>query len=166
MCTPERARELLKEYDGNETFSVFSQDYFQAIAESTLPRFYRDWLRFKKGYSDDLPEPDVPRDHPDYTYIRLEAGWNHPSSPFLKCLGNVIGGISMSLKGCIDDEIVFDSEIYRLVDHYRSHNWNYARGKKGEYWTLPEEIQLINTTLDVMIGYLERTYSLVPMLPR
>jgi len=42
----------------------------------------------------------------------------------------------------------------------RSQKLNAERGKKGEFWTLPKEIELMNTTLDNAISYLKNIYAL------
>jgi hypothetical protein len=136
------------------------KDYFEAIVNNQLPKYYLEQLLEKRSYSDDLPEPAISPDHPNYKFERLAARDNHPAYPKLKCRGNAICEISMTLRASVDDKVVTGEEALKAIDDFMSHDWNYCKGGKGENWTTPEEIQLINKTLDTVISCIKDDYKL------
>lgn len=94
-----------------EQFTAFGP-YYQAIVDGKLPEYYLTELKRRRyQYSDNLPELDVPIDHPEYSYLKLEAAHNHSSYPLMKCRRNVIVGTSLTLTDLVGQEIVFDSTI-------------------------------------------------------
>jgi len=113
---------------------------------------------YRYDYSDELPQPDVPDTHPDYKFLRLQF---REGNPKMKCRANVIMGISLSLQGVIEDEVLTGQDHRELVEAYRTREWNAFKGSKGEYWTSPEEIEFINSTLDTMIASIKEISHLV-----
>jgi len=78
----------------------------------------------------------------------------------MKCRANVITGISLSLQGVIEDEVLTGQDHRELVEGYRTREWNAFKGSKGEYWTSPEEIEFINSTLDTIIASIKEVYHI------
>jgi hypothetical protein len=138
----ERTIEILQ-----EEIDPASREYFEAIVNETLPQYYLDCFRSHKLWSDDLPGK------------RLVGVW-HPDYPLMKCRGNFVWGLSGALRGAIGNKVVKSSEVIKKVKDFVKHDWNCFKGRKGEYWTQPEEISLINDTLDFVITYLNQEYKL------
>jgi len=138
----ERAFEVLKDH----TDDFIGRKYIEAIANETLPQYFLDRFQWFHLYSDDLPGE------------RLVDVW-HPDYPLMKCRGNVIYGISGELRNSVKDGVIKSSDIIDKVEYYRKYNWNFQKEAKGEYWTNQEEIDLINGTLEAVIGYLKQNYS-------
>jgi len=129
--------------------------FFEAVISGKLPQYYYKDLKEKRAWSDDIPF------HED-SYTRLKLGWGHPGYPHLKCRGNCIVSISLSLQATIEEAMVKDKSVIEAVKKYVNYPWNAFKGKKGEFWTTPDEIAFINKTLDIVMGYLEREYNLEP----
>ena len=106
-----------------------------------------------RDYSDDLP-------FHENKYKRLALVWDSPAYPNFKCRGNVMVGISLTLQAAMYEGIVKDPSIILAINKLRYYNFNAFRGSKGEYWTTPDEIKLINDTLDTVMDYLKREYRL------
>ena len=156
--TKEEARNALKIMEMGKGIPQVAKDLFQAVIDETLPQFYLGrLLHLRYDLSDELPEPDVPKDHPDYKELRLEFRVNNPQ---MKCRGNYIVSISLTLQSVIGQEVLTAPEYVDLVEEYKTRKWNAFRGAKGEYWTLPEEIQLINSTLETVIAGIKDKYGL------
>jgi len=153
--TIDDAQRILARQHDTETFPLKFKERLEAVIDGTLPEFYLAELRRRRNYSDDLPEPDVPPTHPDYSLSRLAAGWDHPSYPNLKCRGNCIIGTTLTLQDLLDN-IELSTPVAARITEFRTKKWNYSRGAKGEYWTLPEEITYINETLDMVIAELDK----------
>lgn len=140
---------------GRELFG--NEDLFKAIRDGTVQEYYTDIFRsYRWDYSDDLPEPDVPRSHERYVFYRLQATDLHPSSPRMKCRGNVIFGLAGHLEHCKDNVgPPAERGLSELHRQYVEYPWNYQRGGKGEYWTQQEEIDFMNQTLDAALDLLK-----------
>ena len=134
-----------------------NKDLFRAIREGTVRDYYRDvFENYRWRYSDDLPEPEVASDHEDYIFYRLQATEEHPSSPHMKCRGNVISGLQAHLGHCKDNAgPPNEAELAELHRRYATYPWNWQKGGKGEYWTTQEEIDFINETLDIALDLLK-----------
>ncbi len=156
--TPETAEDTLKRYpDMHPTHAA----YFEAAIAGEMPEFYLSRFQdYRHNCSDDLPEPDVSPEHPDYEFLRLKATEDHHCYPRMKCRGNFIVGMSGHLQGAIIDEVIIDQEMIKTIESFRNSGFNFSRGKKGGFWTLPEEIELMNGTLDIVIEHIKETYSL------
>ncbi len=140
--TPEQAQKILEEHPAD---SDFLNAHLRAIIDGTLAEYYITLLKDSKDYSDELPQG------------RSVGPW-HPDFPFMKCRGNIITSISLLLQGVIGDGIIHDESVINIIEQYVTHEWNAFRGKK--YWTTPEEIQLINDTIDAVIACIEQTHTL------
>ncbi|MBR9699369.1 hypothetical protein GOV09_02850 [Candidatus Woesearchaeota archaeon] len=112
---------------------------------------------YRFGYSDELPEPDVPETHPDYRFLRLQF---REQNQQMKARVHAIIGISLSLQGVIGDEVLAAQGYEDIVEGFCKRQWNAQRGAKGEFWTLPEEIGYMNATLDTFIGAIKEVYGL------
>lgn len=143
--TPEQARHALIEM-GERDFG-WTTRYFEAIRDGELPRYYCHVFASFKLYSDDLPQN------------RLVEEW-HPDYPAMKCRGHAIMGITSQLRGGITDEVITDEQLKIAINEFIAGPWNCSRGRKGEYWTTQGEIQRMNTMLDTVITYLEKTYGI------
>lgn len=139
----ERAKKILNEQPAD--FPL--KDYLEAMVNETLHLYYSDRLKILRMYSDDLP-----------TGV-LVGPW-HPKYPMMKCRGNVIVGVGGTIQTAVNDGVVKNKDVVAKLKYYRTHDWNYAKGAKGEFWTLPEEINLINNTLDSMVNYIDREYGI------
>ncbi len=154
--TKEEVKEVLDKYKDREIGSI--KLYFQAILDERLPEYYLDELsNYRFNYSDETPEPDVPKDHPDYKFLRLQF---REGNDKIKCRCHAMIGISASLEGIIEDEILTEQEHIDLINQYKTRDWNAFKGGKGEFWTSPEEISFINSTLDIMIASIKKVYQL------
>lgn len=138
----ERASELLEAIP-----DMVGREYFEAIAEGTLPQYFLELFQTLQLFSDDLPGE------------RLVAEW-HPDYPYMKCRGNCIISVNLSLSRAVADRIIKDDGVVGKVSRFGEHEWNFQKGSKGEYWTQPEEIDLINDTLDTVISHLNKEYEL------
>ena len=78
----------------------------------------------------------------------------------MKCRASAIIGISSLLRSAVDEDIIKDSQVVRKIEDYRKHDWNAVGKGKGKSWTTPEEIRLINETLDAAIFCIEKTYRI------
>ncbi len=136
---------------------------YEAIAEGRYLEYLLSKLRkYRYEYSDDLPESNVPPTDPDYAAHRLlEAELSNPSYPRLKCRGNVIIGISLTLREIVDEEFIKESAILQRINDWKSSEFNAFKGK-GKAFTTPEEIARMNTVLDATIAYIEKEYDLPP----
>ena len=145
--TPEQARHALIEM-GERDFG-WTTRYFEAIRNGELPSFYGQVFASFKLYSDDLPGP------------QLVVEW-HPDYPAMKCRAHAIIGITSQLRGGITDEVITDEKLKTAINEFIAGPWNSCRpgASKGEFWTTPEEIQRMNTMLDTVIAYLEKTYGI------
>ncbi|MBN2367411.1 hypothetical protein JXC34_00205 [Candidatus Woesearchaeota archaeon] len=133
-----RARQVLDEIREREDLVGPIIDYFEALVDESLPPYYLDRFHvYRYEYSDDLPEPDFPKDHPDYVFFRLKFSEERPQ---MKCRGQVITGISVTLQSVITAEVLTDLDIVELIEQYKTKDWNAFKGRKGEYWTSEEEI--------------------------
>lgn len=139
----ERAKEILNEQPAE--FPM--REYFEALANESLQQYYLDRFKVFQLYSDLLPGE------------KLVGLW-HPDYPMMKCRGTCVTGIGFDLKLAISDKVIKSKEIIEKADFFRNYNWNFQKGKKGEYWTTPEEIVLINNTLDPVAEYLNGEYTL------
>ncbi len=139
----ERALEVIQNTEGDFP----GKEYLEALVNDTLPRYFLDIFQTFRFYSDDLPKDMAREWHPDY--------------PWMKCRGNVITSISISLFKAVNDGVIKDKEVVDLISYFRGRDWNFEKGQKGECWTSQEEIELINVTLDAVIGVLVREYGLV-----
>jgi len=158
--TPEQAINVLKRYSGREDF-IPTAPFWEAIRDGILPQWYLDRFRlFRDDYSDDLPGIDLDKNDPDYRYLRLKATYDHPTGNKLKCRKNVIRSIYGHFQGAINQEVIVDEGVIEVIESFGSRDWECDKGDKGEHWTTPEEIDLINDTLDVVISHLEEAYDL------
>lgn len=139
----ERAIEVLQ----GKTGDIVDREYFEAIANETLPQYFLDRFQWYKLYSDDLPGE------------RLVDIW-HPDFPMMKCRGSIIFGISGELTTAVKDKVIKSNEIIGMVKYYKKYDWNFQKEAKGEYWTSSEEIDLINNTLEAVIKHLNQEYKL------
>ncbi len=139
----ERAIEVLQEHPG----ILPDREYYEAIVNETLPQFHLDRFQWFQLHSDALPGE------------RLVDIW-HPDYPMMKCRGSVIFKISLGLYRAVEDKVIKSRDVINSVEDYRAYDWNFQKGSKGEYWTSPEEIELINNTLAAVIGYLKQEYAL------
>jgi len=154
--TKESAYRILEE-DSEALEQIPSlRTYFQSVIEDTLPEYYLNRFNRFKGYSDDLPKPEVDPSHENYGFLRLKAGWDHPKYPHLKCRGNVICGISVNLQHAVKDGVLGGG----LMEDFRDYDFSFSKGRKGEFWTTSEEIDFINKTLDLAIAQIKEKYSL------
>lgn len=124
-----------------------NREYLEAIVNETLPQYYLDKLLWYQLYSDDLPRE------------RSVDIW-HPDFPMMKCRGSVITSIDQELGGGVNDRVIKSSEVIDRVRSYREYDWNFRKGANREFWTSPEEIDLINNTLIAVIAYLKQEYIL------
>ncbi len=73
---------------------------------------------------------------------------------------SVINGIVGALRRFTELEIIQDRDLKQSIVVFTKRQWNGLRGKKGEYWTTHEEINLINTTLDRVISHIETIFGI------
>jgi hypothetical protein len=147
--TPEQARHALIDMEGRDF--GWTTRYFEAIRDGELPSFYGQVFASFKLYSDDLPGH------------RLVSEW-HPDYPVMKCRAHTIIGIIGYLSAGTEDEVITDENLKTTINEFIAGPWNSSRpgASKGEFWTTPEEIQRMNTMLDTVIAYLEKTYGIQP----
>jgi len=119
---------------------------YEAVLSGKLPQYYFSELKRFKSYSDALPSEG------------LVGEW-HPDYPFMKCRGNTIICISLALQATADEGLIKSECVLNAIERYRAQDWGFHKGKHISR-TTPEEIKLINDTLDIVIGYLEREYNL------
>ncbi len=119
--------------------------FYKAVLGGKLPQYYLDTLKEYKARSDDLPPELLSVTDPRYGKM--------------KCLDNAIVGLSLTLQGTIEEGLVNDPSIMAAIEKFTKHNWNAFKGV-GKAMTTPEEIKLINDTLDIVIGYLKTKYKL------
>jgi hypothetical protein len=125
--TPEQARDALKKYP-----DLAIADYWSAIIAETLPDYYRSQFQRIRAKSTDLPAEDV----------RLSIGATGNQAPYL-CQGTSIVGLSLTLEGAIEDEVITDSSLIERIRTFRQHPFAFHRGE----FTTPEEMQMMNRTL-------------------
>ena len=119
---------------------------YEAIMSNKLPQYCLAALKQFKSYSDALPsEAAVGEWHPDY--------------PKMKCRAHAILGIAMKFDLCVDERLIKSEHVSNAIERYKKHEWSYYKGKHVSR-TTPEEIKLINDTLDIVIDYLKTTYKL------
>ncbi len=129
-----------------DNFGFLDRDYVEALANETLPKYYHDIFGFFRLHSDDLPKKG------------LVGEW-HPHYPLMKCRGNVIIGISLSLRGAVTDGVFTEPDDLSVVEYFRNYNWTFQTGAKGEVWTSRYEIEFINTTLDFAMSRIRERYG-------
>ena len=150
----ERAKEVLEE---NPDMVSVMKDYYEALIYNDLPGYFIRRLLYFKGGSDDLPEPSVPSDHPDYSILRLQAGYNHLDYPRLKCRGNFIFGLGTTLEAAIEDRVITDGNLIEKIKEFRNKKYNAFVGK-GRAWTTSEDIDSINNILNLTIKSIAESY--------
>ena len=128
-------------------FGPMDIEYVEALAFDKLPQYYADSFDFFKMYSNELPSKEV-------------VGEWHPSYPMMKCRGNVIVGIGVSLASAVTDGVLSDQDETEVVDHYRNYNWTFQQGSKGEVWTTQYEIELINKTLEFVSNKIKTKFDI------
>lgn len=143
--TKEDARRVLKE----EKLPPFMHKYFKAIVEGTQPKYYLNEFRQTKSYSDVLIS--------DYESLVKQQ---YSGNENIKARANVILWICLQLDSLVEQEIIKDEKLIAQIGAFRHRGWNCFKGKKGEYFTTPEELKIINTMLDTVIDYLKAAYSL------
>jgi|GEM_PF-3440885 len=139
--TKAEAFELISRLKKNDELIPF----FNAVIDGKAPQYFLNRLKMFKGYRDDLPRG------------KLKAGDN------AKCRGNTIARIRGDLEALLEQGLVKDDGILAAIEEYRRHEWKCGKpyiGMGNELRTTPEEIKFINSTLDAVIGYLEREYKL------
>ncbi len=147
--TPEQAASVLQE---NAHLLPEPREWFESIRDGNLPQYYLKILLRRKSGSDELPRELVDYEHPDHSTIKCRAtaitGARHD-------LLDIIG------EGQVADTIVTDAEVIGKIKEMLGHPFNALKGgRKGEFMTTIEEIDLINRTLDTTIAYLKKTYKL------
>jgi len=119
--------------------------FFKAVIDGKAPQYFFGRLKIFKSYRDDLP-PE-----------KLKAGSN------AKCRGNAIAGIRGDLEALVEQGLVKDGAVLSAIEEYLNHEWNCCKpyyGKDNWMRTSPEEMALINRTLDIVMDYLKREYNL------
>lgn len=145
---PITKKQAIRVLKNNQNLGQNLESFFNAIIYAKLPQHYLERFRHYKGHSDVLIS--------DYdSYVKqIYSGKEN-----FKGRVNVIIGISLELDSIVDQGIVKDERLLAHIKYFRGRDWNAERGKKGEYFTTPTELRLINTMLDTVIEYLKATYS-------
>ena len=141
-----RALKTARQCDQRTCESVSS--FCEAVLSGKLPQYYFSELKRFKSYSDALPSEG------------LVGEW-HPDYPNMKCKGNTIIGISLTLQATADEGLIKSEYVLNAIERYKLQDWSFHKGKYISR-TTPEEIKLINDTLDTVMGYLESEYGLEP----
>ncbi|VVB57333.1 Uncharacterised protein [uncultured archaeon] len=102
------------------------------------PGFYLKQLMELKAYSDDLPEQ--------------AAGPSHPAFPCMKCRHNTQQVLKLVLGELIVKDLIEDERVLSATGRFLNHSFGLV--------TTPEDIRLINKTLDTVIQYLCTAYGL------
>jgi len=147
--SPEQARDALTRYKGQ--YLGWITRYAEAIRDGELPRYYCQVFASFRLYSDDLPGH------------KLVSEW-HPDYPAMKCRTHAIIGITSNLRSSIRDKVIKDEKLKSAINEFNAGPWNSSRpgASKGKFWTTPREIHRMNTMLNTVITYLEKTYGIQP----
>ncbi|AKM79391.1 MAG: hypothetical protein UX85_C0002G0086 [Candidatus Beckwithbacteria bacterium GW2011_GWB1_47_15] len=121
--------------------------YYEAIVNGTLPEFYLHSFQVYRGYSDALPD-------------QLVDGFNS-EYPLMKCRTHFLTGLMNRLKHSVEDEIITDTGMAVTIDEFCQFDWQANRsGSKSEFMTTPNEIEKINSMLDLIVSHLKQKYDL------
>lgn len=141
---PDRYKRIKEEL--RESGSLRLLSYLEAIEKGSLTDYYLTlFLSYRDDYSGDLPQKDVRK----LIEINENGEFNTRTGrgTAFKCQGNYIVGLALALQKAIDDSVIINPSTLESVEGFLDHDFNYIDGR----FTSPEEIDLINHTLDQVI---------------
>jgi hypothetical protein len=115
---------------------------------------------YRNNYLDEIPEPKINRDDPEYVKQKKRVICDHPEFYKLKCRPHSVASILMTIQSSIEQGVIKDKVLIEEGNLFVTQEWNAMKKDRWMYTTTKEEVEKLNKIMDRYIMYIKENYKI------